>query len=321
VPQGPRISVIVPVRNRRALLGGLFDALDAQTWRDFETVVVDDGSNDGSGREARRRGARVLTGVGNGAVAARCAGAATAIGDALAFTDSDCRPRPGWLTAVVAELDDGADVVHGPTVPERPPKPRERSVWSRDEGLYPTCNITYRRHVYDQLGGFDGHAAALLGFRHERRAMGLGFGEDTLLAWRARRAGFDLRLALDAVVEHHVFPPDLRESLSRAWMAGAFPALVREVPELRETLVRHGFLFGPRSRLPVYATTIALVARRPLAVGVSVGWWGAARWRDLRRQGGSRRERVLALPEEMLLDVVVAVALLTGGIRARMPLA
>lgn len=48
---GPQVSVIIPVRDRRAALRR---ALDAQTRRDFE-VVVDDASTDGSGEEAQRR--------------------------------------------------------------------------------------------------------------------------------------------------------------------------------------------------------------------------------------------------------------------------
>jgi len=321
VPDRPQISVVVPVRNRRTLLVGLLDALRAQSWRDFEIVVADDHSGDGSAEEARRRGAVVVSADGIGAVAARRTGVRTARGEVLAFTDSDCRPRPGWLAAVAAAMADGAEVVHGPTVPARPPKPMERSMASGQEGLYPTCNIAYRRTVFDKLGGFDGRAAGLLGFRHETRARGLGFGEDTLLAWRARRAGHDVRFASEAVVEHHVFPPDLRDSVSRAWMAGAFPALVREVPELRATLVRRGFLFGPRNRVPVYATGLALLSGRRWAAGTAAAWWAAERWEELRRHPGSRWERVEALPQEMVLDAVVAAALATGSIRARTLLA
>src|SRR6184192_3840487 len=47
-----RVSVVVPVRNRRRLLRRLLDALAAQTFDDFEVIVVDDGSTDGSVQEA-----------------------------------------------------------------------------------------------------------------------------------------------------------------------------------------------------------------------------------------------------------------------------
>ena len=70
----------------------------------------------------------------------------------------------------------------------------------------------------------------------------LGFGEDTLLGWRVRRTGTAVYEPA-ALVEHEVFRTGLAEALSRSWMAGAFPALVREVPELRGTA-----LFGRRCR-------------------------------------------------------------------------
>jgi cellulose synthase/poly-beta-1,6-N-acetylglucosamine synthase-like glycosyltransferase len=332
VTADPVVSVVVPVRNRRLLLAELLDALDAQTYRNFEVIVVDDGSSDGSGAEAAgrtiaERDVRVITagvggatGAGAGAVVARCQGVAAASGRVLAFTDSDCRPSPKWLEAAMAAIDAGADVVNGRTLPARPMGPLERSIWSGEENLYPTCNMLYRRSVYDALGGFDESAGSRWGFRIEERARGLGFCEDTLLGWRARRAGYHVEYVPDAHVDHHVFPADFRDALSRSWMMAAFPAVVREVPELRSTLVRRGVLWGPRSRVPFYATLAAVVARRRLAIAIAVVWWAATRLAELRRQPASWPERIVALPQEMLLDAVTAVALCTGSIRSRVVL-
>src|SRR5205823_190465 len=106
---GARVSVVVPVRNRRALLRQLLDALAAQTYRDYEVIVVDDGSTDGARDEvaadaAAGRNARLVSNTGSGAVAGRCAGVARSTAEYLAFTDSDCFPHPGWLAAGVAAL-------------------------------------------------------------------------------------------------------------------------------------------------------------------------------------------------------------------------
>lgn len=318
----PRVSVVIPVRNRRVLLERLLESLDAQTYRDFEVVVVDDGSTDGSGevaagRTVGERLVRVVDGCGHGAVAARCRGVTDACGEILAFTDSDCRADPGWLAVAVSRFDAGADVVHGRTRPERPTGPLERSIWADDEGLYPTCNILYRRSTYDALGGFDGAAGTRWGFRMEPRAKGLGFGEDSLLAWRARREGYRVDFAPDALISHHVFPPDFVDSLSRSWMMAAFPGLVREVPELRSTLVHHRVVWGPRNRMPVYAVTIAILRRRRVLLALALAWWVAVRTRDLRRQPGTRAQRVKALPQEMLLDVVSTAGLCAGSVRHR----
>jgi glycosyltransferase involved in cell wall biosynthesis len=314
--------VVVPVRDRRELLLTLLRALDAQTFRDFEVVVVDDGSSDGSDREAEQaviagRPVRVLRLHQLGAVAAREEGVAAAAADVLAFTDSDCAPEPEWLAAGMGAIDQGADMVHGRTLPARPMRPLERSVGAGDEGLFPTCNIFYRRSAFDAVGGFDRAAARRLGFRTNARAQGLGFGEDTLLGWRVSRSGGAVHYAPDAVVRHHVLPPDFRDWVSRCWMAAAFPALLADVPELRDRMVRRGVLFGERSRVPMYVTGAALLARRPRVAAAATAWWAFVRWRELRRTPATVTEQLVALPQELGLDVVTGAALAVGSARAR----
>jgi hypothetical protein len=343
----PRVSVVVPVRNRKALLAELLDALSAQTYRDFEVVIVDDGSDDGSGDEARGRvlgdgPALVVPGPREGAVAARIRGVAAASGEILAFTDSDCRPAPDWLERGIAALDAGADVVAGVTRPRRPPRPLERSVTSGPEGLYPTCNLFVRAAAYHSVGGFDPAAGARLGFRWSARARGLGFGEDTLLAWSLIRRGARPAFEPEAVVEHAVFPARRAELLGRAMQAGAFPSLLAEVPELRATLLSDRvFLGGPR-RVPAYlglllaAVRVARLAApvdhralRPArrgrstraapspAAGLLLAAWAWGRAAEVRRAGANPLRRPDLVAAEMLTDLLTALALLAGSARAR----
>src|SRR5207244_3894848 len=114
------------------------------------------------------------------------------------------------------------------------PEPLERSSASGHEGLYPTSNVFYRRSAFDAVGGFDTEAAQRLRFRLGARARGRGFGEDTLLGWAVRRKATAI-CAEEALVHHHVFPADLLDIIDRTLVNGAFPALVKEVPELKET--------------------------------------------------------------------------------------
>lgn len=320
----PEVSVVVPVKDRRELLIDLLDALEAQTLRHFEVVVVDDESIDGSAEAARRevagRPVVVLDGNGRGAVAARALGVTHATAPVLAFTDSDCRPLPRWLEEGVRAIENGADLVNGRTRPARPMLPLERSMGSGTEGLYPTCNLFFRREAFDRAGGFDVSVGQRWGFRPDKRSRGDGFGEDVLLAWRVARSG-EVSYVPEALVEHHVFPPDFRDMLSRTARVAAFPAMVREVPELRRTLLRHRFELGPRSRLPVYGLVAVLALggrqrRRPLALGF-LAWWVILRTRELRRFPLPWRRRVALLPVEMSIDVMTAVALVIGSVRAR----
>jgi glycosyltransferase involved in cell wall biosynthesis len=295
-----------------------------QTLADHEVIVVDDGSTDGAGDEVQAdarlgRPVRLLSSGGAGAVAARRMGVAQARADLLAFTDSDCEPEPGWLAAGVAHLERALDVVQGATYPTRTPVWPERSMYvGCEDGLYATCNVFYRRKAFEAAGGFDPRAGARLGFRPGTRLRGTGFGEDTLLGWDVRRNGSN-GFAPEAVVRHHVFEMDLAESFRRAWAAGAFPALVREVPELRGTLLyRRWFLESP-SRALVYGAAAAIVSGRTRLGIAALGGWALSRAVPVLHREPTWSRRTKVLPVDLALDAVMAAALALGSARARTP--
>lgn len=317
----PRVSVIVPVRNRRSLLRMTLDALAAQTFADFEVVVVDDGSDDGSDLEAMAdeeagRPVRLVRGHRRGAVSARETGIAASRGDILAFTDSDCRPHPEWLERGVAAIDRGVDVVQGLTRPTRAPRPLERTVWSvRDDGLFATCNVFYRRSAFEAAGGFDASAGDALGFRPGASLRDLGFGEDTLLGWRVRRSGV-AAFAPDVIVEHHVFGVDVADSLRRAWTVGAFAQLFRAVPELAEHMGPE-FRRISRRRAPLYLGVAAGVAGRRRIAASALAAFVVHRWIRLSRSEPSLARRLKVLPVDLAVEAVSATSMLAGSVRAR----
>ncbi|HEU5152447.1 MAG TPA: glycosyltransferase [Iamia sp.] len=319
----PRVSVVIPTRDRHDLLDQALRALDRQRWTDMEVVVVDDGSSPPvasvfAGRTVAGRPLRVLRQEGNGAVRARRAGIAATTGEILAFTDSDCEPQPGWLEAAMARIDAGADLVAGRTRPFRPVAPLERAVSEAKGGLFPSCNLVVRRSVYEAVGGFDATAAERWGFRWTPGAKGLGFGEDTLFGWtvaRSHRAVYEP----DALVLHRVFPPDRGEWFGRSWQMAAFPALAREVPELRGPLIRRGGQLSHRDRYGFYATVAtAALTRRAAPTAVIAAGWAAHRFQQtLRRAPIPLADRVRALPAQMAIDAIQGTALLVGSARAR----
>jgi len=85
------ISVIIPVYNCERYLAGAIASVRAQTWRHIETVVVDDGSTDGSAAVAKRFGSFVKYELQPhaGPGTARNRGVELAQGDYLAFLDAD----------------------------------------------------------------------------------------------------------------------------------------------------------------------------------------------------------------------------------------
>src|SRR3954449_5241960 len=106
----PRVSVVVPIYNVEPYLGDCLDSLAAQTFRDLEIVMVDDGSTDRSGEIARDYGARdprfrLVERPNGGLSAARNTGIDAARGEFLAFVDSDDVVAPTAYERLVAALD------------------------------------------------------------------------------------------------------------------------------------------------------------------------------------------------------------------------
>src|SRR5262249_49336199 len=87
----PLFSVIIPTFDRIQMLKHALDSVFRQRSTDFEIIVVDDGSSDGTVDYLRRleRGVTVYTQRNSGPSAARNLGASQACGRYLAFLDSD----------------------------------------------------------------------------------------------------------------------------------------------------------------------------------------------------------------------------------------
>ncbi len=117
------ISVVIPVYNEAACLqahvAALRPLLDELASRDWEIVLVDDGSSDGTGAEIARLaaatpGVRGLShAVNQGKGAALRTGIVDTRGDEVLFCDADMSTPPETLRPFLAALRDGADVVIG----------------------------------------------------------------------------------------------------------------------------------------------------------------------------------------------------------------
>ena len=108
----PRVSVIVPTRDRLPQLQRALAGVAAQSLRDFEVIVVDDASADGT-REWLASGSMashvVTTTASAGAGAARNRGIERARGDLIAFLDDDDVWQPAYLEQQVRYLDANRD--------------------------------------------------------------------------------------------------------------------------------------------------------------------------------------------------------------------
>ena len=96
------VSVVIPAFNAAPWLSMLFDGLDHQTFRNFETIFVDDGSTDGTGElldmyAASRDGVKIVHQPNRGLSEARNAGFDKALGEFIAFIDADDTISPFYL--------------------------------------------------------------------------------------------------------------------------------------------------------------------------------------------------------------------------------
>lgn len=196
-------SVIVCTRNGRERIGTCLEAVGKLAGGPHETIVVDDGSDDGTADFVAEHfpWVKLLRLDPCGLSAARNAGTAAASGEILAFTDDDCAPDQEWLARLARVFADGRfAAAGGPNLPPRPRTWREAVVCAApgapshvmldDEEAehLPGCNLAVTKAAFDAIDGFDPR------FRTA--------GDDVDFCWRLRAAGCRLGFAPGAFVWH-----------------------------------------------------------------------------------------------------------------------
>jgi len=108
----PTVSVVIPAYNAAWCIGRAIDSVLAQSFRDLEVIVVDDGSTDDTAKMLAAYGPRirVVSKLNGGMSSARNAGIALARGPYLAFLDADDRWLPEKLSRQVELLDSRHDL-------------------------------------------------------------------------------------------------------------------------------------------------------------------------------------------------------------------
>ena len=166
----PTVSVIIPTFNRWPLVGAAIESVLAQTFSDFELIVVDDGSTDGTGVELGKLGSRlhIISQPNRGVSAARNLAARQARGIYLAFLDSDDLWLPHKLAIQTAFMVLHPDVQIcqaeeiwirngvrvNPKVNHRKPS-GDIFIPSLDLCLVSPSAVMLTRELFEQVGGFD----------------------------------------------------------------------------------------------------------------------------------------------------------------------
>lgn len=198
------LSVVIPAYNAAASITQTLNALKRQDYPgDFEIIVVDDGSTDATPAIVQgMAGVRYVRQDNAGPAAARNHGARLAAGGHLAFTDSDCSPRPDWLSRLMAGFgpSDVAVVAgsYGIANPEhRLARCIHQEILLRHAHLMPqfpksfgSYNFCVKKEVFDRVEGF------YTGYREAS-------GEDNDLAYKILKAGGRIHFERKALVDHY----------------------------------------------------------------------------------------------------------------------
>ena len=312
---GPKVAVVVPSHGRADRLDRLLGALAKQDLpaEDFEVVVVDDASPDGTAAvlaEAEAAGTlplRVLTQpVRRGPAAARNLAWRSTTAPVVAFTDDDCVPDPGWLRAGLAALDGQVRVAVGRTAPPADQLHLAGAPFSRvmevdSARFFETCNVFYRRDDLVAVGGFDER------FRRPS-------GEDTRLGLAMTAAGVEPVFAGDAVVYHDVRPGSLRDALREATRWADLPLVLKGRPDARPALV-HRLIFWKPTHPPAIAAAagLALAVRWRPALLLTLPWLAYRLRKD--PPCAEPMLRVACLPGALAVDLCEVATMARGSLR------
>ena len=270
-PAAADVTVVIPVRDRHAELARCLSGLRGLP----HVIVVDDASADPLAirRIAAEGGAAVIRRpVNGGPGAARNAGLNAATTELIAFLDSDCVPRPGWLDGLLPHFTDPAA---GAVAPRIVPHGEGTGWLARYEGASSTLDMGARPSIVRPGARVSYVPGAALVVR--KAAAGDGFrddmyvGEDVDFVWRLSAAGWRVRYEPAAVMGHdhrvrfrawfsrradygtsaaaldRLHPGSVRPLYASWWTAGAWAAALSGRPLTAAALT---------------ATATALLARR-----------------------------------------------------------
>jgi GT2 family glycosyltransferase len=288
----PRISVVVCTHNGARTLPECLERLGGLCYPNYETIVVDDGSTDGSGDVARSYGVKVIETSHRGLSFARNTGIDAATGEIVAFLDDDAYPDHDWLHYVAASLREGSNAgIGGPNLPPpedslvaecvaaAPGAPIHVLLSDREAEHLPGCNMAFRTTALREVEGFDERFRAA--------------GDDVDLCWRLQDAGETLGFSAGAVVTHRR-RDTVRRYLKQQFGYGKAEALLEQKWPNRHNRAGHLRWAGR-----IYDGASADPSRR--RVRVRYGPWGSGLFQSIYEPAPGRLGALMLMPESYLL--------------------
>ena len=198
----PRVSIVICAYNAERTMRQCLESLCRLDYPNFEVIIVDDGSRDATAQIAADFPEfRLIRQPNKGLSVARNVGLHAALGELIAYTDSDCVVDPHWLTFMVrAMAEGGLDGCGGPNyaphedgwvegcVAASPGAPSHVLISDDRAEHLAGCNMLFRKSALENAGGFDSQFTAA--------------GDDVDICWRLMDAGSVLGYCPSAFVWH-----------------------------------------------------------------------------------------------------------------------
>jgi glycosyltransferase involved in cell wall biosynthesis len=322
------VSVVICTYNRCGLLRECVASLLDQAYPtdDYEIIVVDDGSTDGTDALLEEMAAspgpplRHFRQENRGSATARNLGISQARGEIIASIDDDCVATATWIENAVPHFAKDTVVgVQGRTLPAEPvrlhflpPRFSYTIEVTKEVPNHPTCNVLYRRQAILDVGGFN-------------EKFKMTGAEDADLAFRIARKG---KVVFDpgVLVHHAVFYDTLTDRLRFMKRFQYEPLLIKEYPHLRKDLLL-GFVYSkevvhaPFFFVAALAGLLSAVAgASPLPVAIlGLVWFVVYLWSNVTvdRHLAHYPLRIALAPTKLLLHSTKLYYHLAGSIRYR----
>lgn len=240
----PFVSVIIPLHNAADTIGRTVSSVLEQDYplEQYEIIIVDDGSTDGSEDSVRRFPVKLIRQSNAGAASARNTGIHNAKGELIIFLDSDCTVNRDWVNLHVrehiknpeAECIGGAFAIPDVTTCnffelcdyysswyEQNPKCSPSSNYE----YLPSTNISFRKLMLEKINGFDAT---------------LKTGEDVEICQRIRKEGKQI-LFRPHIQIYHYGRRNFVDFLKHHYRWGRHASVVRKYG----SGLRYNFLFRP----------------------------------------------------------------------------
>jgi glycosyltransferase involved in cell wall biosynthesis len=233
----PYVSIIIPTYNRKVTLLKCLKSLESQSYPldEFEVIVVDDGSSDGTFQlveeysKKSRIKIKIIAQKNAGPGLARNLGVQNSAGDILGFTEDDISIGPKWIANAVQYFSsDDVDGLEGKTLEQDTDESLRAFEKEYRIGFLP-CNMFVRKSVVIDIGGYDGNF-----FDANKK---IYFREDADFGFAIMEKFYKFILAEDVVVYHPAQFFKVRDYYRHVRRYYFDPLLYRKHPKLYRKMI------------------------------------------------------------------------------------